>query len=216
MIWCGDRVAPEKADILTVLRHTSYSGQQQQEVVMHEEWRQIPDTHYSASSLGRIRNDRTGRVLRQSLKKRYLQVCIWPHSHLVHSLVLLAFGHTRPPGHTTHHKDHNKHNNAISNLCYVTQSENVTEAIRAGRCQTGSEHYLHREPWRVRGSNNATSKLTEKDVRHMRLTYVRRHNGMALAKKYGLNLAHFSDIMNGHVWAHVAPKKAIAYMENIT
>ena len=58
-----------------------------------------------------------------------------------------------------------------------------------------------------RGSNNGWSKLTEADVIQIRSLYERRKRGgmsqAKLAKTFGVNQAHVSDIVNRVVWKHV-------------
>lgn len=69
----------------------------------------------------------------------------------VHVLVLEAFSGKRPENHVAHHKDGNTENNSITNLCWVTPSENVRCAYIEGNLDQ-------------RGSNNNSSKLNEYEV----------------------------------------------------
>lgn len=111
-----------------------------------EEWRTIPAfPDYSASNLGRIRRDTAGqratvgRILRDGVHPvtHYRGVTLRDdagreRSALIHSLVMSAFVGPRPALHETNHIDGNKANNALSNLEYVTKSENTIHAVRLG------------------------------------------------------------------------------------
>jgi hypothetical protein len=57
-----------------------------------------------------------------------------------------------------HHKDHNKHNNAVSNLEWVTASKNVKEAIKAGKHHGGFKT----------GVNHHSGKFTDTQIGWMR------------------------------------------------
>jgi hypothetical protein len=109
-----------------------------------EQWRQIPEYDYEASSLGRIRN-RHKRILKLQRKGDYLCVSLRLNgeskSHLVHRLVAYAFidfDHALQ----VNHINGDKHDNRIENLEPVTPSQNVLHAKRV----------LHK------------SKLTEQDL----------------------------------------------------
>jgi hypothetical protein len=54
------------------------------------------------------------------------------HSIAVHKLVLTAFVGPRPEGLVTRHLDGVHENNALTNLCYGTQSENQYDRVRLG------------------------------------------------------------------------------------
>lgn len=66
---------------------------------------------------------------------RYVTLSRKGHKHYahIHCLVAEAFLGQRPPGMNVNHKDHKKTNNCVTNLEYVTQRENVRQAIAAGR-----------------------------------------------------------------------------------
>jgi hypothetical protein len=94
-----------------------------------EEWRVIGGfDNYSISSLGRVRNDRTGRILKPQLGNYigYLHVSLHnggPHAKAIHKLVAAAFlGDSN--GLEVNHIDRNRHNNNVHNLEYTTHSAN--------------------------------------------------------------------------------------------
>jgi hypothetical protein len=94
-----------------------------------EEWRVIGGfDNYSVSNIGRVRNDRTGRILKAGLGSNgYLGVCLFnggvKSSKSVHKLVATGFlGDSN--GLEVNHIDRNKLNNNIGNLEYTTSSAN--------------------------------------------------------------------------------------------
>lgn len=89
-----------------------------------EEWRYIPDVAgYSASSQGRIFNIKKNWICNPVvMNKGYLIVTINKKSHLVHRLVASAFLGASELH--VDHLDHNRANNRVENLRYVTASQN--------------------------------------------------------------------------------------------
>jgi hypothetical protein len=95
-----------------------------------EEWRVIGGfDNYSVSNLGRVRNDTTGRILKQQLNNGtgYLRVDLCnngKHAKKVHKLVATAFlGDS--DGLEVNHIDRNKQNNNVHNLEYTTHAANL-------------------------------------------------------------------------------------------
>lgn len=101
-----------------------------------EEWRKLKDfSKYEGSSEGRIRNSKTGRILKTSLKeKRYEQVSLFKdkksHTKSVHCLIADAFYDGDHTGLEVNHIDGNKLNNRIDNLEYCTRSANTLHALK--------------------------------------------------------------------------------------
>lgn len=94
-----------------------------------KEWKQIQDfPNYEVSSLGNVRNSKTGRVLKQMCKGGYLFVGLSQNSNgkttSVHRLVALAFIDNPENKPQVNHKDKNRGNNNVSNLEWSTASEN--------------------------------------------------------------------------------------------
>jgi hypothetical protein len=91
-----------------------------------EEWRIIGGfDDYSVSNLGRVRNDRTGWVLKAQLDKatQYLFVSLCRRPKKIHQLVATAFlGDSG--GLEVNHIDRDRRNNSIRNLEYCTHSAN--------------------------------------------------------------------------------------------
>lgn len=95
-----------------------------------EEWRPIRSAPgYQASSLGRIRRTRSGRVQTGSISGNgYLYTA----GRTIHSLVCEAFHGRRPEGAEVRHLDGNRLNNAAENLRWGTPSENRHDSVRHG------------------------------------------------------------------------------------
>ena len=106
-----------------------------------EIWKDIEDFegYYEVSSLGRIRNSRTGLLRRFSLQgnHKYYIVNLWKnnvsYSRLVHRIVAKAFIPNPNNKPQVNHLDKNGLNNDISNLEWVTCSENHLHAFKNGR-----------------------------------------------------------------------------------
>lgn len=85
---------------------------------------------YDVDDAGAVFRVRSGRALVPYLRKNgYLQVQLnkdgAAETRLVHTLVAEAFLGPRPAGQQINHIDHDKTNNAASNLEYVTPKENA-------------------------------------------------------------------------------------------
>lgn len=99
---------------------------------MEEQWKQIPEyPKYEASNLGKIRNIKTGRILKQAyLNSGYSIVSMRidgiTKTVPVHRLVMLAFDHRDNVSKlNVNHKDWDKTNNRLDNLEWVTAQENM-------------------------------------------------------------------------------------------
>ena len=100
-----------------------------------ELWKKIPGfKNYSASNLGRIRNDNTKHIITQfnhilKGQKRYLFVHLYIKNKIyqptVHHLVMLAWKKNHPLGKQASHEDQNIFNNKATNLKYRSQSNNI-------------------------------------------------------------------------------------------
>lgn len=92
------------------------------------EWRKITNRpNYSVSNDGLVRNDKTGRILKQSCRKdNYMQVMLGRKTVplYVHRLVAQAFIENPKNLPQVDHIDGNKRNNDRNNLRWVSASEN--------------------------------------------------------------------------------------------
>lgn len=106
-----------------------------------EVWKDVVDFEglYEVSSLGRIRNTKTGAIKAQCLQsnKRYIQVQLWKNNQhygeLVHRIVARAFIPNPLNKPQVNHLDKNDQNNRADNLEWVTCSENHKHAFANGR-----------------------------------------------------------------------------------
>lgn len=109
---------------------------------MKEEWRTIKDyPNYSVSNLGRVRNSKTGRILKSSKcgggaeAGKYLHVILYQGSRAsrksigIHRLVAKAFIPNPDNKPEVNHIDGNGYNNVVSNLEWVTHTENMIHAF---------------------------------------------------------------------------------------
>lgn len=107
----------------------------------NEEWRYFRDSIYQVSNLGRVRNTKTGRILKGNKADcGYIRVDLkMPNSarkkFLVHQLVYECF--ISPQYDIINHKDGNKTNNNVTNLESVTHQENMKKAAE----ETNAWHF---------------------------------------------------------------------------
>lgn len=112
----------------------------------------------------------------------------------VHRLVALTFlprgdWFFNSPLHEVNHIDSNPSNSHISNLEWVTPSENQRHSLTSGRKTRGERHHK--------------SKLNTAQVLSLRAL---RDSGMSLpklAKRFGISTAAVWYIVTRHAWAHV-------------
>lgn len=102
---------------------------------MAERWKQITGWGYSVSSLGNVRNDKTGKILTPGVDKDgYPRVVLYNGASKwyvrIHKLVMAAF---KPRKHETHvlidHKDRDRSNNALRNLRWATHPANCANKV---------------------------------------------------------------------------------------
>jgi len=170
-----------------------------------EEWKDIPNFEgYQVSNLGTVRgtdrykNGRNGlRLIRgQKLKqlpnkKGYLETRLrknGTHTRLIHKLVTSAFL-TKPDNCTQiNHINGIKTDNRVSNLEWVTQSQNQLHAYKLGL-----------QPSRA-GENNSNAKLTDKDVTLLKQLYNSGKTIVEVSKCMNINVSIIRQIIYGRTW----------------
>lgn len=110
---------------------------------MTEVWKNINDfPNYEVSNLGRVKNVKTGHILKTNTSDRYYSVELFNNGEskriLVHRLVAEAFLPKVTGKEWINHKDGNRYNNAVSNLEWCTPTENNIHAIHTGLNHPGA------------------------------------------------------------------------------
>lgn len=166
-----------------------------------EEWRPAPGFggRYSVSSLGRIRRDLTGRILKPWTNSRGYRVIGLPwdgnkrrwRSHKVAVLVAESFLGSRPPKMQVNHIDGVKTNNHLENLEWVTPSRNIQHSWGSGlRDGTGA----------AKGMRHGSAKLTNAEVLAIRAAT---DSHCALGRKYGVSDVMIGKIKHRQAWTHL-------------
>jgi len=142
--------------------------------------------HLSVSNRGRVRNDRTGNILKGSFNsKGYLCVTLYKkgkrYSVRIHKLVARNFLGPCPPGKEVNHKDGIKINCRADNLEYLTTLENNIHAFEMGL-------------------TSCMVKLNWKKVRRIRDLLKRGMTDERAAQKFGVGIRAISKIRLNLAW----------------
>lgn len=175
---------------------------------MNEElWKPVAgyEGRYEVSNLGRVRSLdmrkrigggwtmlHRGRVLKASPDANgYPVVNIRPHT-LVHRIVAIAFIPNPEKRPQVNHKNGNRADCRAENLEWATASENTLHAFRV----------LHRKANRTPGEKHANARLTEAQVRDIRvLAKYLRH--AEIAPMFGVGRRQITAIVQGRAWRHL-------------
>jgi len=109
-------------------------------------------------------------------------------SESVHRLVLEAFVGPCPDGLVCCHNDDNPLNNCLPNLRWDTQKSNVADCKRRGNLN------------RARGEQAGSSKLTENQVRSIRISLAQGSTCREIAEKYNVTPEAIRSIKRGKSW----------------
>jgi len=164
---------------------------------MDELWKEIPNSDYSVSNLGRVASRKKGgwRVLRPKVHKQgYLNVGLCSggvlRTFLVHRLVAEAFLGPKPsPKHEINHKSGIKSDERAVNLEWVTPSENRRHCFDV----------LGQKLPRGRACGRA--KVTEADVREIRRRRAAGESCVTIAADYGVHKTNVHAIFIRRSWA---------------
>ena len=132
-----------------------------------EYWRAVSVfTNYEVSSVGRVRNSETGRVLKPGKGGvGYLTVALCRNgiqkTHAIHQLVAYAFVDNPSDKPRVDHIDGNRVNNNSSNLCWASSSENGMNRCKQAK-PTSSIYkgvYLAKGRWKWMAYINVGGKM---------------------------------------------------------
>jgi NUMOD4 motif-containing protein/HNH endonuclease len=172
---------------------------------MEEEWRWAPgrEGRYQVSSFGRVRSflfSQSGRIMRLDIASNgYVRVHFqFKQTWLLHRLVATVFLPNPQSLPVVNHIDGNPRNNTLSNLEWVTYSDNMRHSWR--KLQT----YKNRVAVSPRGEAQHAAKLTEQKVREIRQRYAAKEMGAhRLGKIYGVSKRAVFAVIKRQTWAHV-------------
>ena len=163
---------------------------------MAEVWKEIPGTEYSVSNEGRMASRKWGKW---RILKPYLDRYGYSRGKMrtdsgecrcyVHQFVAEVFLGPRPtPAHQVNHKNGIRANNHVENLEWVTCAENVRHSFDA----------LGRKA--PRGEANPVAKVTEAEVREIRVRHAAGETLRAIAADYGIAFSNVSHIAHRRNW----------------
>jgi hypothetical protein len=156
------------------------------------------EKRYEVSDLGDVRSTKwtTPRKLHPFADAAgYLRVNLYSGTkssmkmHFIHDLVAEAFIEPKPPGLTVNHKDGVKTNNSVSNLEYLSLSDNLRHAHRTGLINN-------------RGESNGQAKLTEPDVYMICSGLWSGQTVGDTAQSYAVSVSTVCRIWAGKGWIH--------------
>ena len=162
---------------------------------MIEEWRTIDwiaEGRFEVSSIGRVRNKRTGRIRALRPRTGYWRVGIEMRVVSVHRLVATAFLPNPDGKPYVNHKNCVRTDNRVENLEWCTHLENMRHASRSGRMVA------------MKGEENPASKLSDEQVRRIREIYAtRRLTQKQVGAMFGVSQRMVCLITRREKWVHV-------------
>ena len=170
----------------------------------NEIWKDCPDFEgwYLVSNYGRFKRIMpapkaiVGRLINPSVQRQgYLLVDLSikgiSKKFIAHRMVARAFIPNPENKPQVNHKDGIKSNNHVSNLEWVTASENVLHSFRIGL----------EKP--MQGESHHQAKLTNKDVFMIRKLLKNGVRNKDLAKRYSVDRNSITNIKSGKTWVHI-------------
>lgn len=111
------------------------------------------------------------------------------HTLRIHKLVMLTFVGPRPQGQQVDHKNHDKTDNRLVNLHYVTLAENLRRKYEAGRC--------------AKGEANGGAKFKPQDVLLWRELVSLGYHQKDISWLFGVSETQLSSIIRRESWRHI-------------
>lgn len=181
---------------------------------MEEIWKGIKDySKYEVSNLGRVRNIKTGRILKPNFSGRYYSVELFNETGSkrknIHRLVAEAFVERKNGQDVVNHIDGNSFNNSASNLEWCTVTENNIHAVKNGLNRPGA--YQNR-PIRIKETGEIIYGVTE-CANHIGADFRNVYRSLNSPQNYAVNGYHLE-------YADKAPflydyqEKAVKNMKN--
>jgi len=172
-----------------------------------EEWRDVVGYEgiFQVSNFGRIkrisvRSSHSSRFVGRFRKPQkhndgYLQIDLSRgHHQLIHKIVMDAFVGPCPSGYEVNHIDHDRQNNCLRNLEYVTPKENVNKSLVLGVALLN----------KARGEKQGLAKLTTEQVVNIRRIFnENKISYRALGKMFNVNGRAIQAIVLRETWKHV-------------
>ena len=153
----------------------------------------VIDSHvnYSVSTDGVVKNNKTGRILKQDLSRRYPSVRLgkFGGAHSVHRLVAQAFIDNHSNKEQVNHIDGDKTNNHVSNLEWCTAKENIRHAQINGLMRIKTYPIFRRQ----KICDDSASELCEAFIKGVPVIdiakhhKVNRHTVYAILRKSNIN-----------------------------
>jgi hypothetical protein len=104
------------------------------------------------------------------------------------------------------HLDGDPRNNAVSNLAWSTQRENIHDKWRHGTMATGDRNGRRTHPELImRGSQSPSAKLNERQVRALRSRSAAGETYAALGREFGVAKSTVFAAVRGPNWRHLEP-----------
>lgn len=166
----------------------------------NEVWKDIPEYEglYQVSNYGRVKtlHGKYPRLLIPDVMKNgYLRSALSKNSitkrFLNHRLVLITFLPDFDKNLQCNHKNGIKTDNRLENLEPCTNQENAIHAVKNGLRVA------------AKGEKQGLSKLTEENVKLIKLALSRNENKTALAKKFKVGRTSIRKIASGETWKHI-------------
>jgi predicted XRE-type DNA-binding protein len=169
-----------------------------------EYWQDIQGYEgYQVSNYGKVKNNKTGKILKPYLTRGYLRVSLYNESgrkcKLVHRLVAEAFlpnPHSKP---AVNYINGCKTDSNVSNLEWVSASENMLHAHSSGL----------RPKVDTQGEKNGFAKLTEAQVIEIKQLLAEGSlTQKTIGSQFNISRSTVKDINSGRRWGHIKDVKA--------
>lgn len=153
---------------------------------------------YQVSNYGRVKNNKTGKILKPYLTRGYLRVSLYNDSgrkcKLVHRLVAEAFLPNPDNKSDVNHINGCKTDANVCNLEWITASENMSHAHQNGL----------RPKINTQGEKNGFSKLTEIQVIQIKqLLADGKYTQKTIGSQFNVSKHTIKDIKSGRRWRHI-------------